>query len=204
MHHRRAHGCHNGEYDGRRATQTGPTHQQLLAKRRTKRRKQQRHHCRAGHKGQKQGNQQRPGRNVRQLGRKCQQPQQEEQYHLHQRRGSVKKVYQPGLVGDSAVAQNHTGQIYAEIAVTAQHFRQHIGQQRHRHGKHRIKPGREAKATQHPSSTQWQHHAKQHTIANLCRQHGRELTAAAATVHHRQYNGGEHIRKRIVAAALHL
>ena len=55
-----------------------------------------------------------------------------------------------------------------------------------------------------PSSRQCQHHAKQHAIANLCRQHGRELAAAAATVHHRQYNGGEHIRKRIVTAALHL
>ena len=130
----------NGEHDGGRPPHPRPGDQGHLTGAAAEGGHQQKDHRRPGHKSEEEGHGQGRGGDGGQLGGEREQPQQEEQEHLHEPCGPVKEVDQGFLVLQLAVAQEDAGDVYAQIAVALQQGGDDIGQQGHRHQENGVEP----------------------------------------------------------------
>ena len=124
--------CENGKHNGRGSPEPCPGNEQLLPQRRARRRKERKHHNRAGNKGEEKGNGDRRQQNRGHLRRKRQQAEQKEDHDLRQAGDPIEEMHQRAFVRNAAVAEEDPRQIGGEIAVSADHRSESVGQHRRR------------------------------------------------------------------------
>ena len=128
FHRRTAEDCLNGKHDGSGSSQPRPGNQANLFFGRTEGRQYRSYGKGSCHKGQKRHDKHRGQEHRRQLRRRYQQSQQEEDNHLGNACQYVECQHQITFMGQIGVPHDNAAKIYAQIPIAAQSGRQGVSQ----------------------------------------------------------------------------
>ena len=108
------------------------------------------------------------------------------------------------FVGNLLVAQNDAGDIGTQIAVAADKYRQHIGQNRNGSHKNGIEAGRfKSEPPQEKDRADCQNGTNPHPVDELGENHVQHSAGGNFRGHHGKHNGSHQVCHRVVTAAFH-